>query len=356
VKTKTFFQRRWREYTGSIHVHTGYSHDSDTPVGEILDAARRRRLDYLMITDHNTRDAARDLSANHTGVLAVLGVEVEDPTHNNHYLVFGGESIHTGIPAREYLEAYRREGATGFIAHPKELRMTNRYRKYEWTEPEVSEAAGLEIWNYVSHWLGHLHQKLNGLLLLWFPGWFVRKPLRSVLRMWDRLNQEGQRKTGIGSVDAHGMWHSLWGFRFRVLPHRYLFRTIRTNVLLPEETPLTEAAILEALRAGRCYVANYLLGDPDAFYAGICSESGKSAVYGEEIPFEPGLKLYFRLKRDAEVRLYGNGQRMAKQNTSLGWFPIDKPGFYRLEINRYRYGWIYTNPIYVTEPERNTNG
>jgi hypothetical protein len=323
------------------------------PVEDVYEAARRRHLDFFMLTDHNCLGAAGDVrNLPKDGPLPIVGVEVEDPDHNNHYLVFGANQVITGVPAREYMTGYAQLGATTIIAHPKEFRATNRYRKYEWTEEIITEASAIEVWNYVSHWLGHLHEKLNGLLLLWFPGWFVRKPLRRALRMWDQANLRGERKTGIGSVDAHGMWHSLWGIRFRILPHRYLFRTIRTNILIPEGTPFNESSVLEAIRNGRCYIVNYLLGEPEGFYAGICAESGEAVTYGEEIAFESGLRFYFRMHRPAEVRLYGNGRHLATQKISAGWFPITEPGFYRLEINRYRYGWIYTNPIYVIGKEQ----
>jgi hypothetical protein len=65
---------------GAIHVHTHLSHDSEGQPGEILAAARRAELDFLVVTDHEMPSLAADgLSGLHEGVLVMRGVEINRP-------------------------------------------------------------------------------------------------------------------------------------------------------------------------------------------------------------------------------------------------------------------------------------
>ena len=49
---------RSRTYRVDLHSHTGHSKDSLCPAGELLDAAVRRGLSGLAVTDHDTLDGA----------------------------------------------------------------------------------------------------------------------------------------------------------------------------------------------------------------------------------------------------------------------------------------------------------
>lgn len=70
----------------------------------------------------------------------------------------------------------------------------------------------------------------------------------AVIERWDRINAE-RPFTGIAGNDSHQNM-SLLGLRLD--PYPRAFRFVSTHVLAPE---LTEQAVLDALRDGRCYVA-----------------------------------------------------------------------------------------------------
>src|SRR5438132_7242228 len=42
------------EFRGVVHAHSHLSHDSTGTAGELLDAARQAKLDFLVLTDHYT--------------------------------------------------------------------------------------------------------------------------------------------------------------------------------------------------------------------------------------------------------------------------------------------------------------
>ena len=48
------------DYAGAIHLHSAYSFDGRAPVAEIIAAANRCGLDFLLLTDHGTLRARAD--------------------------------------------------------------------------------------------------------------------------------------------------------------------------------------------------------------------------------------------------------------------------------------------------------
>ncbi len=306
-----------------------------------------------MINDHHNFAAKDDPAVREEKDLIILaGAEVNDKGGNNHYLVYGTDHVHSKIPTPEYMQKYAAEGIHGFIAHPKERRRTKKYRKYPWLEKDVRHAAGMEIWNFTSSWIGKLIPTLNAIPMLLFPGCYVRKPLPENLRLWDKWNLEGLRMTGIGTADVHGTRMKLPGFKFRVLSHERLMRMLRTQVLLDEDTEPTPINIYRAMQRGNCYVVNQSIGAPFNFYAGIVDPDGNGATYGEDIDFQKNLTLYFNLPMSSKVVLIHNGKKIAQERDQRGKFAITQPGFYRLEISRFGKGWIYTNPIYVNDTRK----
>ncbi len=349
MKERKIFQRTFQELTGCIHMHSLHSFDSNTPVASIIKDARKARLDYIAITDHMNMDAAADVKKLDCGDLVpIVGVEINDPQFNNHYLVFGAKEIIENQPAASYVTFYKEAGATGFVAHPFEYRRSRKFRKYTWTRTDLQDFDGLEIWNYLSSWIAKVKPRMNGLFYVLFPSLLIDNPYRKGIRWWDEMNLAGGRKAAIGSVDAHTQEYKLLGIKIRFLTHRALFNTIRTNVLIPAGTPVNQDSIMAAIKGGNSYIANYKAGYPYNFYAGIHNEQSE-AIFGEEIPFSPGLKFYFRLPKTAKVKLHCNGKRLQKVYKEKGYFDITHPGNYRLEITKNGRGWIYTNMIYVTQ-------
>lgn len=347
MKLKKIFDKEYYELTGCIHNHSEYSFDSEISLKKIIKAAQKNSLDYITINDHSTKAAAKDPALlKESEVRVIVGCEINDKEKNNHLLVFNSDTVIKHEEAEVYSKKYQEEGATTFVAHPFEKRSCKKYRKYLWTNLENTNFDGLEGWNFLSCWLGKLIPKLNGLPMVLFPSLYVTKPHREILNYWDDLTMKGERKSLIGSVDAHGESIKKFGKVFTFLTHNTLFKTIHTNILLPADSVMNQDNIIKALKKGNSYLVNYKKGIPYNFYAGI-SNGEISCTFGEEIKFGEGLNYYFRLPKIARVDLYRNGKRIARARVENGLFKISKPGVYRLEIIRNGYGWIYTNNIFV---------
>ncbi|MDN5354698.1 MAG: hypothetical protein PWQ09_1454 [Candidatus Cloacimonadota bacterium] len=346
MKKIKIFQRDFYELTGCIHNHSIYSQDSSTPIQLIVEAAAVNKLDYFTLTDHMNFAAKQDEVVQNTKTpIIIVGAEINDPKGNNHLLVFNTDKI-LETTAEEYVQKYKEIGAITFAAHPFEKRVTSKLRKYIWTNKKNDKFDGLEIWNGLSDWVGKIRPNINGLLFLIFPSLFIKKPSRAAINYWDKLNLLGKRKAAIGSVDAHHDSYTKFGIKFRYLSHKFFFKTIRTNIFIPVEKKINQKSILEALKNGNSYIVNYKNGYPYKFFAGISNQK-KTAILGEEIEFSPDLKFYYYLPKIAKVKLRKNGQKVDQQRDEKGFFSINSPGNYRLEISNWGRGWIYTNNIYV---------
>jgi predicted metal-dependent phosphoesterase TrpH len=98
-----------------FHVHTRYSRDSSITLKEVVSFAKKRGLDGVAITDHNTVKGALKLKTSE--IIVVPGIEVS--TLEGHLL---GINVTTPIPAKRGIEeTIRRIHEAGGIAvapHP----------------------------------------------------------------------------------------------------------------------------------------------------------------------------------------------------------------------------------------------
>lgn len=99
-----------------LHVHTHYSSDAKITLKQIIEYARRKGLDGVAVTDHDTVLGARKL-VKQKNSLIIPGIEVS--SLQGHIL---GLNITEPVPPRlditETVEKIRRLGGIAAIAHP----------------------------------------------------------------------------------------------------------------------------------------------------------------------------------------------------------------------------------------------
>lgn len=99
-----------------LHVHTNHS-DSISSVEEVLEAARKKKLDGVAITDHDTMTGVEEALNHAHGLLLIPGIEVG--TVEGHILILGLKKPPLkGLSAVEVAEYARKEGGVVIIAHP----------------------------------------------------------------------------------------------------------------------------------------------------------------------------------------------------------------------------------------------
>lgn len=376
----------WREFRGSIHAHSEFSHDSEVPFPEILRAAHGANLDFMMMTDHcvaGTMDFSLQWRGIQDGVLFIPGFEL-----SSGFLVWG---LPTDAVVPCNLEPDRLARRIAEFGGLLIFTHTEQERPYH-----LSEVGGMEIYNIHTDILDERYPSLMPDFLLnnrAYPDQTMRiifDKQEEILAIWDRMNQERPfvgvsandahqnvgirgfytqdgrlqlRETGpktIGVYDLNFFTRTLLRLFFGPLePGKKLFRYdldnyerslryVSTHLLASE---LTEDALLDALRAGRAFIAFNMLADAAGFNF-VAESGGESAVMGEAIPFEAGMRLRAAAPLPCRFRLLRDGEAVhAAEGREFDYAP-DRPGNYRVEcyvsIRGEWVPWIYANPIRVT--------
>lgn len=101
-----------------LHLHTHYSEDATTTLKEVVYYAKRRGLDGVAVTDHDTTQGARKLVRQKPKNFIVIP-SVEVSSLHGHVLALNvTEPITPKLGLTETVEKIRQRGGTAVIAHP----------------------------------------------------------------------------------------------------------------------------------------------------------------------------------------------------------------------------------------------
>lgn len=122
--------------TLEFHCHTSASKDSLTRPEDLIKVARKKGLDRLVITDHNSiagAVAAQKLDPE----LVIVGEEIMT-TRGEILAAFVQEEIPAGLTPQETINILREQGAFISVSHPYDT-----HRKGGWLEKDLLEIAPL---------------------------------------------------------------------------------------------------------------------------------------------------------------------------------------------------------------------
>ncbi|MBO8141938.1 MAG: CehA/McbA family metallohydrolase [Firmicutes bacterium] len=341
----------WQDKAGVIHVHSRFSDGAGMPAS-IAQAAARAGAQFVVLADHDTLAPLREgLEGWHGPVLLLIGTELS-PDSGNHYLAVGiDREVPKDGPPQRYIDAVASQGGLGFIAHP-DYPPPGQYplKPFPWTDWTAEGFTGIEIWTYSVDWLTGVTSPWRLVQALLFPERFVDGPFPETLARWDELCRaqwaKGRRVVGIGSQDAHGILYS----------YRRMFRTIRTHILIAwdwrGDAKKDKALVLEALGAGRAYVAYDGLRDATGFR--FWAEQGsRQAPMGGIINRKDGAGVWLRVRAPIPCRLTlrsSDGVLIEAESDALD-HRVAAAGVYRVEARlaspRGWRPWVFANPIYV---------
>jgi len=243
----------WLDLRGVVHVHTRGSHDSPGTIAEVVAAARSAGVAWVAITEH-TRPGVLGAYGVIDGVIVLPGFETS---------AVGGSLLALGVtekpPAtKDPGELVRWTHAQGGVA------VVGHFERSRLAEPEAWRAAAPDAVELVN-----LHanaEQARGSLAWRAPLLPATTALRALLRLRESNLASWERLPGppplVGAVDAHAKFRLLGPLGGTVDRYRDLFRLLTTHVLARDASA---PAILEALRAGRSYLAFEGLSVVDAF-------------------------------------------------------------------------------------------
>ncbi len=242
-------------FVGDLQSHTHHS-DAEASVAEIAAVARRRRLDFLAVTDHNTISHHAELSRFSSEDLLLLpGMEVT--TYYGHSNVWGLREwvdfrYRNSDEMPSLIRAVHAQGALVSINHPYSATSADTRWGYGW----VDGFDAIEVWQGV--W--------NAANL-------------AAVQWWDELLTDGKRIVGVGGSDRHQP--------ARYDPH--FPHQVGTPATRVRAASLTTNAILAGIRAGRVTIAADTEG-PWISLA-VTRPDGVRAEVGEELSVPAGEEL-----------------------------------------------------------------
>ena len=318
----------FKDYKGVVHVHSFLGGHSAGTFSEIISAAQSNQLQFVIMTEHTEKEfdtAAMTLKGTHGGVLFVNGNETSAENGDRLLVLPGNVSI---------------------IAYPQEFK--------NWDTARVN---GVEVYNVFTN-----ARQANPVIAFFDVLWsqrsypdlifalYFQRPDES-LKKWDQALTRA-RLTATGGNDAHAnigvslndsSGKKLLGIQLD--PYAVSFRLVRLHVLIDENKPLDEASLMEAIRAGHCFIGFDFLGDSSGFEFGALPEG----IQGDEI--KVGRPLKIRTPVPSRVVLHKDGAViMDESGVTSSEFTVMEPGVYRADVYLPQLGnrlWIISNPIYV---------
>lgn len=115
-----------------FHCHTIYSKDSLTRPEALIEACRRKGIDRVVVTDHNTIAGARAAQALDPERV-IVGEEIMT-THGELLAAFVREEIPAGLEPRQAIARLREQGAFISVSHP-----FDRFREGSWALTDLLE-------------------------------------------------------------------------------------------------------------------------------------------------------------------------------------------------------------------------
>jgi len=325
------------DYRGVVHVHSSLGGHSAGTFSEIISAAQANGLQFVVMTEHTEKDfdtASLTLKGMHGGVLFINGNEVS--AENGDRLLVLPEEI-------------------SIVAYPEEFR--------NW---ETAGLDGVEIYNVFTN-----ARRVNPVAAFFDVLWsqraypelifalYLQRPDES-LKKWDQALAR-TRLTAVGGNDAHSnigvslkdsSGPTLLGIQLD--PYATSFRLVRLHVLVEQNRPLDEASVLEAIRAGHCFVGFDFLGDPAGF-AFEAQNQGEKKIQGDEIFLRSETRLRVRTPVPSRIVVLKDGAMFLDESgINNKEIAVTERGVYRVEVYLPQLGglvaqkpWIISNPIYV---------
>ena len=312
---------RW--YQGDLHTHTLHSDGvgcadgrggaGPCAVHQVIDAAIRRGLDFVGVTDHNTTSHHQDLATlqlQHDRLLLLRGQEVT--SFYGHANVFGTSEIvdfrigHPGVTAASVFAQARALGGLLTVNHP--ARETGeKCTGCGWSAPDTdwSQVEALEVLNMFT----------------------VTGPTAGEPFWHARLN-EGHRITGVGGSDDHGAATRAGS-------------AVGTPTTVIQADSLSEAALIRGIRAGRVYIKVRGPEGPDVEF----TAPGVSAAMGDlvklqSVPQRVQFRLQVKRAMGQQVEVIRNGV-VVEQAVPQPLASVDVAVEFSLEVKRG--DWVRVN-------------
>jgi len=321
------------EYKGVVHVHSFLGGHSAGTFAEIISAAQANQLHFVIMTEHTEKDfdtAAMTLQGMHGGVLFINGNEVR-AENGDRLLVLPGEM--------------------SIVAYPEEFK--------NWDTARIN---GVEVYNVFTN-----AKQINSIVAFFDVLWsrrsypdlifalYLQRPDES-LNTWDKAltrarltataGNDAHANIGVSLKDSSGK--TLLGIQLD--PYATSFRLVRLHALIEQGKALDATNLMEAVRAGHCFIGFDFLGDTSGFVF-EAEHAGERKIQGDEISLKPDTRLRVRSPVAGRIVILKDGAVLVDESgIASKEIAITERGVYRTEVYLPQLGnlpWILSNPVYV---------
>ena len=350
------------EYKGAMHVHSFLGGHSTGTFDEIIAAARSNQLDFVVMTEHPSKDvstADMTLKGVHDGVLFLNGNEVSTGQGDRLLVIPGNESAAETDQqsTQQVITQAKATNAMVFVAYPEDF-----------TSWDSADYDGVEVYNVYTN-----AREINSIVMFFDGLWsyrsypdlllatFYRRPAAG-LRRWDSaIASRKQRLVGVAGNDAHAnvglalkdtSGNTLVGLKLD--PYERSFRLVRVHVLIPSGGIFDAETLRGALAGGHCFVGFDLFSDSSGFrFTG--SNGNETRIQGDEIILQKEVRLSVTAPISSRIVLLRDGAPIQSEvGVARKEFIVTEPGSYRVELflpqlqgSVSEQPWIISNPIYV---------
>ncbi|GEM_PF-2172609 len=245
-------------YKGAIHLHTNFSHDGTGTVPELLLAASKSDLNFVIVTDHNNLNS-KEYEGYKQGVLLIAGVEVSTPY--GHFLAFDTDELLDETEKTDYFfKRIKSRGGFSVIAHPTSP-------SNPWTDKKNLDFDGVELLTLKTYLENSFRPPfLRGLISTIFTPINFRWSMLNLLTYPEKEIEFLSEALATHPVfitcgsDAHGK-----PSYDKVID--FCINHIITDTPLTNDYVIDKKIILSAIRNGSLYIANDFIANADNFYA-----------------------------------------------------------------------------------------
>ena len=128
------------------HVHTEYSSDSKVPIGQVIDISRRKGLNGVAITDHNSIEGALKLKDKVSDDFVIIVGEEIKTSEGEITGLFLKNQVPPGFSPEETIEKIKSQGGLVCVTHPF-CRLRRSRLKFETLRRIMKMVDIIEIFN-----------------------------------------------------------------------------------------------------------------------------------------------------------------------------------------------------------------
>jgi predicted metal-dependent phosphoesterase TrpH len=195
-----------------FHCHTQWSKDSLLNPRNLVDACRKKRIDKVIITDHNSIRGGLE-GQQYAPEMVIVGEEIKT-TQGEILAAFVGEEIPAGLEPNEVIHRLRDQGAFISVSHP-----FDRIRSGAWNQVDLDRIIDLvdaiEVFNARCWYSEDNHKALAYAQLHKIPGTagsdaHVAFELGAAGLELEDFNSADELRSAIQHAQVYGKLSSRW--------------------------------------------------------------------------------------------------------------------------------------------------